>query len=32
MHIVPKAGHWVQHEYPEEVNDLLIDWLTRRFD
>jgi len=28
---VAKAGHWVQDEYPEEVNDLLIDWLTRRF-
>lgn len=31
MHVVAKAGHWVQDEYPEEVNDLLIDWLTRRF-
>ncbi len=31
MHIVPRAGHWVQSECPEEVNDLLIDWLTRRF-
>jgi pimeloyl-ACP methyl ester carboxylesterase len=32
MHVVAKAGHWVQDECPEEVNDLLIDWLTRRFD
>lgn len=31
LHVVPKAGHWVQNESPEEVNDLLIDWLTRRF-
>lgn len=31
MHTVAKAGHWVQQEYPEEVNDLLVDWLTRRF-
>jgi pimeloyl-ACP methyl ester carboxylesterase len=31
MHVVAKAGHWVQHESPEEINDLLIDWLERRF-
>lgn len=31
MHIVAKAGHWVQEEYPEEVNDLIVDWLGRRF-
>lgn len=31
MHTIPKAGHWVQDESPEELNDLLIDWLTRRF-
>jgi pimeloyl-ACP methyl ester carboxylesterase len=31
MHTIARAGHWVQQEYPEEVNDLLIDWLTRRF-
>ncbi len=31
MHTIAKAGHWVQREYPEEVNDLLVDWLTRRF-
>lgn len=31
MHTIAKAGHWVQQEYPEEVNDLLIDWLSRRF-
>jgi pimeloyl-ACP methyl ester carboxylesterase len=31
LHVVPKAGHWVQNESPEEVNDLLVDWLTRRF-
>jgi len=30
-HMVAKAGHWVQQEYPEEVNALLTDWLTRRF-
>lgn len=31
MHTVAKAGHWVQQESPDEVNDLLVDWLTRRF-
>lgn len=31
MHTVAKAGHWVQQESPEEVNALLVDWLTRRF-
>jgi pimeloyl-ACP methyl ester carboxylesterase len=31
MHTIAKAGHWVQQEMPEEVNALLVDWLTRRF-
>lgn len=31
MHTIAKAGHWVQNECPEEVNDLIVDWLTRRF-
>jgi pimeloyl-ACP methyl ester carboxylesterase len=31
MHMIARAGHWVQQEYPEEVNDLLVDWLGRRF-
>ncbi len=31
MHTVSRAGHWVQNECPEEVNDLIVDWLTRRF-
>ncbi len=31
MATVPRAGHWVQQEDPETVNDLLVDWLTRRF-
>jgi pimeloyl-ACP methyl ester carboxylesterase len=30
MHEVAKAGHWVQQEYPDEVNRVLVDWLTRR--
>ncbi len=31
VHTVAKAGHWVQQESPDEVNDLLVDWLARRF-
>lgn len=31
MHTIAKAGHWVQQESPDEVNALLVDWLTRRF-
>ena len=26
-----KAGHWIQQEFPDELNAILIDWLTRRF-
>ena len=28
---VPDSGHWIQQEYPDEVNGFLVDWLTRRF-
>lgn len=28
---VPAAGHWVQQEYPGEVNAFMLDWLKRRF-
>ena len=31
MHTIPKAGHWVQQECPDELNGLLVDWLARRF-
>lgn len=31
MATIPRTGHWVQQEDPESVNDLLVDWLTRRF-
>jgi pimeloyl-ACP methyl ester carboxylesterase len=27
-HILPGCGHWVQQEGTEEVNRLLVDWLT----
>ncbi len=28
---VPDSGHWLQQEYPQEVNAFLLDWLQRRF-
>jgi len=31
VHMIPEAGHWVQQESPDRVNDHLVDWLTRRF-
>jgi pimeloyl-ACP methyl ester carboxylesterase len=31
MHNIERAGHWVQQEFPDEVNRTLVDWLTRRF-
>jgi pimeloyl-ACP methyl ester carboxylesterase len=31
MHMVKKAGHWVQQEHAAEVNEVLVEWLTRRF-
>jgi len=29
---VPAAGHWIQQEYPGEVNAFMLDWLKRRFN
>ena len=31
MHMIEKAGHWVQQECPETVNQHLVKWLERRF-
>ncbi len=28
---VPDSGHWIQQEFPDEVNGFMVDWLTRRF-
>jgi pimeloyl-ACP methyl ester carboxylesterase len=28
-HLIDGAGHWVQQERPDEVNELLVDWLRR---
>jgi pimeloyl-ACP methyl ester carboxylesterase len=31
MHVIERAGHWVQQEDPATLNRLLVDWLRRRF-
>ena len=31
MHNIERAGHWVQQEYPDAVNEKIVDWLKRRF-
>ncbi len=31
MHNIEKAGHWVQQEFPDQVNERIVDWLKRRF-
>jgi pimeloyl-ACP methyl ester carboxylesterase len=28
--MIEKCGHWTQQEMPEELNRILVDWLTRR--
>ncbi|WP_411816530.1 alpha/beta fold hydrolase [Hyphococcus sp. DH-69] len=30
-HLIPDCGHWVTWEKPNEVNNIMIDWLNRRF-
>ena len=29
--LVLGSGHWTQQEKPDEVNKLIIDWMTRKF-
>jgi pimeloyl-ACP methyl ester carboxylesterase len=31
MHIIDNAAHWVQQEQPEKFNQLMLEWLQRRF-
>jgi pimeloyl-ACP methyl ester carboxylesterase len=31
MHTIADCGHWTQQEKPAELNELLLQWLTRRF-
>jgi pimeloyl-ACP methyl ester carboxylesterase len=30
-HVIADCGHWTPQEKPEELNQLVIDWLKRRF-
>jgi pimeloyl-ACP methyl ester carboxylesterase len=30
VHMLADCGHWTQQEKPEEVNRLMIDWLSRK--
>ncbi len=30
-HVIPDAGHWLQQERPDEVNAILVPWLTEHF-
>jgi microsomal epoxide hydrolase len=29
--MIPGCGHWTQQEKPDELNRLMVDWLSRRF-
>jgi pimeloyl-ACP methyl ester carboxylesterase len=31
VHRLPEVGHWVQEEAPQQVNELLIDFLRRQY-
>ena len=30
-HMIEKCGHWTQQEKPAELNEIMTDWLQRRF-
>jgi pimeloyl-ACP methyl ester carboxylesterase len=29
--MIEKCGHWTQQDKPDELNEILVDWLKRRF-
>jgi pimeloyl-ACP methyl ester carboxylesterase len=31
VRMIERCGHWTQQERPDEVNNLMLDWLQRRF-
>jgi pimeloyl-ACP methyl ester carboxylesterase len=31
LYMLENCGHWTQQERPDDVNRLIIDWLSRRF-
>lgn len=30
-HVIQDCGHWTQQEHPDELNTILVGWLTKRF-
>ena len=30
-HLIRDSGHWTQQEQPEEVNRVILDWVSKRF-
>ncbi len=31
VQMIEKCGHWTQQEKPDEVNNIILDWLARRY-
>lgn len=31
VHMIAECGHWTQQEHPETVNDMMTNWLGKRF-
>ncbi len=31
IHMIENCGHWTQQERPDEVNEVMLDWLARRY-
>ncbi|CAN0246897.1 unnamed protein product [Chrysoparadoxa australica] len=31
MNVIEGIGHWTQYEAPQELSELMLGWLTRRF-
>jgi pimeloyl-ACP methyl ester carboxylesterase len=31
VHMIEDCGHWTQQERPEKTNELILDWLSRRY-
>jgi soluble epoxide hydrolase/lipid-phosphate phosphatase len=29
--IIEDCGHWTQQEKPQELNEVMLDWLARRY-
>jgi pimeloyl-ACP methyl ester carboxylesterase len=29
-HMIEGCGHWTQQEKPDELNRIMVDWLSRR--